>query len=233
MNKSEEFVDIFNKLEQHLSKNSKKDTYITFSRKVIDSNNQIVKKYKDELLSLAALRNAIVHSPKIGGKPIAEPHESTVRRMNELFMKISKPQRVYPLFKFDVIGAQEEDYINDILITMKTNSFSQFPIYNEDDTVLELISTNTISRWLSSKIEAEGSFLMENVKVKDFIPEVEYVNNYRFIAQDKTVDDAYQMFINQINNNKRNLDAVFITKNGKSSEKLVGLITIEDIANIV
>ena len=40
------------------------------------------------------------------------------------------------------------------------------------------------------------------------------------------------LFFDHINTNKNYLDAIFITHSGKTDEKLLGLITIEDISNL-
>lgn len=62
------------------------------------------------------------------------------------------------------------------------------------------------------------------------MPSIEYDNYYKFIKRVATIYDAYDMFIDCINNNKRNLDTVFITQKGSDSEAILGLITIDDFA---
>ena len=114
---------------------------------------------------------------------------------------------------------------------MRENSFSQFPIFNIDGSVEEIITTNTISRWLSSNIEPNGTIIIENVKVESMLNEIEYKENFKFISRDASIFDAYDLFLNHINSQGFNLDAIFITHSGKKNEKLLGLITIVDIAN--
>lgn len=204
-----------------------------FSQKVKTSSNNIVKRYKDELISLGELRNAIVHNPKIGNKVIAEPHEETVFRLKELHEKITNPKKVIPEFQFEILGAKEDDYLNYILIEMRKKSFSQFPVFNNENDVIELINTNTISRWLSTQLEDRGTIMVEKIKVKDLIQEIEFRNNYKFISRDASIYDAYDLFVNHVNSEKRNLDVLFITASGRNTEKILGLITIEDIATQV
>lgn|SRR5690554_2314285 len=233
MNNSEIFLDFYNKIDAYIKKQEKFDSSISFSQKIKNSKNKIIQRFSNELISLGELRNAIVHNPKIGNKTIAEPHSETVTRIKELYEKISNPKKVIPEFAFPVLGAKENDFINDILIEMKNHSFSQFPIYDDNNCVTELINTNTISRWLSSKLEENGTIIIDNVKVKDLISDIEFKNNYKFISRNTSIYEAYDLFIDQINKQKRNLDVLFITDSGKKTEKLLGLITIEDIANKV
>ena len=233
MTNSETFLDTYNKIDSFLKKTDKYDSYVNFAQKVKNSKNPVVLRFKDELISLGELRNAIVHNPKIGNQAIAEPHENTVLRILELYEKITNPIKVIPEFQFKVFGAKENEFINNILIEMKKKSFSQFPVYDENEFVSELISNNTISRWLSCRLEDNGTIIIENIKVADLISEIEFKENYKFISRNTSIYDAYNLFINQIKRKKRNLDVLFITQNGKKDEKLLGLITIEDIANLV
>jgi len=233
MTNSDKFVDIYNKIDIYLKKINNSDSYLSFAQKVKRSNNKIVSRFEDELLSFGELRNAIVHHPKIDSKSIAEPHDSTVSRIAELYEIITNPKKVIPEFQFEVFGEKKDSFINDILIKMKKMSFSQFPVLDDEGLVCELVNNNTISRWLSSQIEENGTIIIENVKVVDLIPEIEFKGNYKFVSRNTSIYEAYDLFINQINEKQRNLDAIFITHSGSASEKLLGLITIQDISNLI
>ena len=190
-------------------------------------------RFKDELLSFGTLRNAIVHNPKIGNKAIAEPHESTVLKFNEIYEMIINPKKVIPTFQFDVLGAQKDDYINDILKKMKQKSFSQFPVLDSNGTIIELINNNTISRWLASKIDENGTIIIDGVTVEKLMPEIEFKSNYKIISRETSIYKAYDLFLNHINDKERNLDVLFITHSGGEKEKLLGLITISDLAPLI
>lgn len=71
---------------------------------------------------------------------------------------------------------------------------------------------------------------MIETKVEDLLSSIEYVNNFKFIKRGETIYHAYDMFMDSINKNKRNLDAIFITENGSAREKILGMITIDDFA---
>lgn len=230
MNNSEKFLETYNNLDQYLKKEIRADDYVSYANKVKNSKNTVVNKFKDELLSFGTLRNAIVHNPKIDNKAIAEPHDRTVERFNEIYEIINDPKKVIPTFQFDVLGANKDDYINDILKQMKQKSFSQFPVLDSNEAIIELINNNTISRWLASEIDENGTIIIDGVTVEKLIPEIEFKRNYKFISRDTSIYKAYDLFLNHINEKERNLDVLFITHNGKETEKLLGLITISDLA---
>lgn len=234
MSNSDIYIDTFKKIEAFLQKEVKGDNYAPFSEMVKFSKNKIISRYKDELLSFAKLRNAIVHTPKIDGKTIAEPHDAVVKEIMSIYDKITNPKKVIPTFQLaDVLGAKKDDFINDILVKMHQFSFSQFPIFNEQGNVEELMTTNTITRWLSTQLETSGTLMTENVTIEQLMGEIEYTKNYTFVSRDCTIYDAYCLFMDHIQKYKRNLDAIFITQNGKSNNRLLGIITIEDIADKV
>ncbi|WP_201592888.1 CBS domain-containing protein [Psychrobacter fozii] len=233
MNNSEKFLETYNNLDQYLKKEIRADDYVSYANKVKNSKNTVVNKFKDELLSFGTLRNAIVHNPKIDNKAIAEPHDRTVERFNEIYEIINNPKKVIPTFQFDVLGANKDDYINDILKQMKQKSFSQFPVLDSNEAIIELINNNTISRWLASEIDENGTIIVDGVTVEKLIPEIEFKRNYKFISRDTSIYKAYDLFLNHINEKERNLDVLFITHNGKETEKLLGLITISDLAPLI
>ena len=230
---SDDFLDCYNKIDLYLKSSEDYESYESFAGKIKKSKNPVVRNYKDELISFGELRNAIVHNPKIGIEAIAEPHTTIVFRIKELYEKISNPKKVIPEFQFEVLGAKEGDYINNVLIKMREKSFSQFPVFDIEGKVAELINTNTISRWLSNNLEDSGTIVIDNIKVKDLMNEIEFKSNYKFISRNTSIYEAYNLFTEQIRVKNTNLDVLFITNSGKQSEKLIGLITIEDIASII
>jgi predicted transcriptional regulator len=231
MRTSDQFIDCYNRVDKHLNIVGGFDSATNFSQKVkaLSIKDSTIRKFKDELLSYGELRNAIVHNPKIGDEPIAEPHIDTLSQLERIYKEITNPPKVIPKFQGEVLGAQGNDYINDILLEMEHKSFSQFPVF-ENGKVVELITTNTISRWLSKKLEKNGTIIIDEVKIKDLIPFIEFKLNYKFISRDTNVYEAYDYFVKHIYKDKRNLDVLFITNAGSNSGKLLGLITIEDIA---
>lgn len=128
------------------------------------------------------------------------------------------------------MGAHKDDYINDILKGMKRKSFSQFPVFDSNETIIELINNNTISRWLASIIQVNGEIITDGVTIEKLIPEIEFKCNYKFISRETSIYKVYDLFFKHINEEGRNLDVLFITHNDKETEKLLGLITISDLA---
>jgi CBS domain-containing protein len=112
---------------------------------------------------------------------------------------------------------------------MKEKSFSQFPVFDDNGKVIEIINTNTITRWLGKNI-VNNEIITENPKICQLFDDIEFSKNYLFIKRDLDIYSAYNLFVKHIEQHSRNLDVLFITATGRENEKLLGLITIEDIA---
>ena len=68
------------------------------------------------------------------------------------------------------------------------------------------------------------------VKISDLMPHIETKENYALISRNTTVYEAAEIYLKKSMEKKSQLDCLIITHNGKSSEKLIGIVCIEDIA---
>lgn len=228
MSNAEKFVDIFNQVDK-LLKDIDQEDYQSFTSRVRKSKDPLIRNFKEKLIDYSELRNAIVHNPTIGGKFIAEPIDEVVNDFEAILQKLKNPIKVIPEFQFQVIGRKVSDKLDGILKIMKEKSFSQFPVFDDKDFVIEIINTNTISRWLARQI-VNDEIMVENPKIQELLEDIEFKRNFSFVSRNSNIYTVHKLFIDQIEERNRNLDVVFITNSGKENEKLLGLITIEDIA---
>jgi hypothetical protein len=66
MTNAQKFLDCYNELDKAFAKELNQSEHVAFSQKVIElvSKKSIVKRYKEDLLQLGSLRNAISHQSK-------------------------------------------------------------------------------------------------------------------------------------------------------------------------
>ncbi len=224
------FLDCYNELDQLFGKALNHPDYIPFREKLreLSSRNSIVRRYYEDLVLFRNLRNAIAHKTK-GGFPIAEPIDDAVNLLERISEEFKDPKRVIPTFQFDVFTVTPETPLIDLLQEMKTKNFSQVPILDTEGKVLEVISTNTISRWLFAEYENQLIDLT-TAKISDLMPHIETKENYVLISRNTTVYEAAEIYLKKSKEKKSQLDCLIITQNGKPSEKLMGIVCIEDIA---
>lgn len=204
--------------------------HVAFSTKVRERffKSSVFGRYKDDLLQLGSLRNTISHQPK-GGVAIAEPFEETVQLIQKILEEFKNPKRVIPAFHFEVFTVTPDTPLINLLHEMKTQNFSQAPILDTDGKVIEVISTNTISRWLFAEYENQLIDLTA-AKISNLMPHIEVKENYTLISRNTTVYEAAEIYLKNSKEKKSQLDCLIITQNGKASEKLMGIVCIEDIA---
>lgn len=203
---------------------------MSFRDKVRDLalRNAVVKRYRDDLFQLGNLRNAITHQTK-GGIPIAEPFEEIVILFQKILDEFKNPKRVIPAFQFEIFSVTQDTPLIDLLQEMKSQNFSQAPIVDENGNVIEVISTNTISRWLFAEYENQLIDLTA-AKISDLMPHIESPENYALISRNTTVYKATEVYLRKSKEKKSKLDCLIITEHGKPTEKLMGIVCIEDIA---
>lgn len=224
------FLEIYNEIDNAFAKALGLSEYVPFSQKIRElfGRSAVVRRYKDDLYQLGNLRNAIAHQSK-GGIPIAEPYKETVDLIESILQEFKNPKRVIPAFQFDVFTVTPETPLINLLQEMKAQNFSQAPILDVDGKVIEVISTNTISRWLFAEYENQLIDLTA-AKISDLMPHIETKENYTLISRNTTVYEAAEIYLRKSKEKKSQLDCLIITQNGKFSEKLMGIVCIEDIA---
>lgn len=138
--------------------------------------------------------------------------------------------RVFPLFKQKVYSVSIDDSVGKALKIMYENSFSQLPIF-KDGKFVDLLTNNTISRWLGSCVSDE-IFSLRETTIKEVLSYTENPDSYFFLNKDESLQEALERF-QYFESIGKPLDAVLITENGKPTEELLGIITFSDFPKIM
>ncbi len=231
MNNVDNFIQSFQVIEEYMQRKTKADKFSTFANMITTCSDfdPVIKKYQQELRLFGNLRNAIIHK-KVEWSPIAEPNEQAVEFIRDLANKLLRPVKVIPLFNRNVETCALSDSIARVVTEMYKNDFSQVPVV-DNCTCINLLTTNSISRWLSENVKNELVDLKETT-VEQVLHFKEKEEAFTFISRNVTLAEAYTHF--EKNENRRAaLDAVLITENGKPHQGLLGMITHYDLPDIV
>jgi predicted transcriptional regulator len=142
----------------------------------------------------------------------------------------SGPEKIIPLFSRKVFAITINDSIGLALNLMFKNSFSQLPVY-KNNSFYDLLTNNTISRWLGANVKEEIISLKET-PVTEVLKFTEVKDNYYFLEKDASIEQALEKF-NEFEAMGTPLDAILITTNGSSMEELLGIITYTDLPKIL
>lgn len=225
---ADEFLSSFNRIEKYLKESLNAPTNMGFSeavRRLSRQKGSIVKKYENDLLEMAQLRNAIIHEKVAENFVIAEPNDWAVSRIKEIDRALIEPEEVYPKFKKNVTGFEKNLPIEDILQIIAQKHFSQFPIYDQGE-FLGLITVRGIGFWVAQENQ-KGPINFQTKTAQDLLDLPFKKPNYRFCATKTPITQVESWF-------KENplLEAVLITKDGNPNGNLLGIIRPRDLSFI-
>lgn len=227
---SERFETAFNRIHKVLKGTVKQADTDKFTELVHKGHNHVlIRHYKEDLCQYAKLRNAIVHEKVNADYYIAEPHLDVVEDIERIAGEFEKPRTGLSISTKEVYYFYENDYLKDILSCMKKTGHTRFPIYQKEDQYRWLLTTKEIISWLANQFD-NPKIDLEKVKVKELYTKEE--KRVVFISQHTTVfeiEDIYE----EIEGNRKKIEAIIITATGKQSEKPNGIITSRDLLGVV
>ncbi|HAZ37401.1 MAG TPA: hypothetical protein DEF85_00095 [Clostridiaceae bacterium] len=234
-NNSKEFLSIYNEIDEYMRRRLNADNRVPFKRMVdiLIKKDKVFDRYKDDLFDFARLRNAIVHNP-YGSKaePIAEPHDLIVEKFKKIKNEIMNPVRLIDIAVKgnDIYSATLDDDALEVMEKMNDNSYTHVPVL-ENGLLIGVFSLYSVFAYLT---ENEGSQITNQTKVgdlRDYISLEKHQGEYfKFEPKNCLVIDVEDLFIKRLENNRR-LVMIFVTENGNSDNKLLGIVSAWNVAS--
>ena len=228
MSKDIEYIEIFNQLEQHFRKVTKSDNNISFVDMINkQKNNYLIRQYYEELKEHAQLRNVVSH--KRGTDYFAFPSDLAVvsiKKIKDLFMK---PQKLYNLIYNKPMTFEKDSKIIEVLNLIKETGYSQFPVY-EDGKYIGLLTTNSISLWISNIISSSGEIVedINNITAEEILKFNETFDKAHFVSKNITVNEFLDLM-----SNYTHIKVWVMTEDGNKDLKPLRLITPYDYDIII
>ena len=221
----ERFEASYNAIDRLLRKTLARDRNATFVSLVAEFERDRWGWVDGEFLRMAAdLRNAIVHQKTEPHQHVAVPTVPVVERIELVLQRLANPVRVMPKFAKPVARVSVGDSLAQVLRTIATQNFSQFPVY-DGDRFKGLLTENGITRWMATHVASKFSLIeLEDVKIREVLRQEESRPNWRFVHRGMTIDEVRTFFASS-----ELLEAVFVTESGKPTERPLGIVTRWDI----
>lgn len=222
------FIDAFNRIDAQLralygrSGASFSETVTRCARL-----NSVVRRYEDDLIEYARLRNAIVHQSR--GEIIAEPSDGATEEICRIAELLCSPPKIgerIPEKKICSIGADMT--LRQTVRLISETGHSSLPVYG-GGALMGIINSRRIVRALGAAIRAGGNadrFLSET-KAGDILDGSDTERYYTFLSREDSltsVPDAFEK--------NRKLLAVCVTENGRPDERIVCFVTPADLSEI-
>ena len=190
--------------------------------------NYLIRKYEDDLIDFGRLRNAIIH----GGNDeyvIAEPHLDVVEKIEKLANSITTPPKAIDVVgKKDVLCAQYDLYLIDLIVLISTSKYSNIPIYKNGG-LIGITNGQRILDYLGKAIEDNKNIdqYIKTTKIEEILsPEV--LNKYYEVVDiNATIEKVLNIFYAN-----RKTNAVLITKTGAITEVPLGIVTASDVITL-
>jgi predicted transcriptional regulator len=191
------------------------------------SLNQVIRSYEDDLIDLARLRNAIIHSRS--EKVIAEPHEDVVVIIEKVARIISTPPLVVDAIKqgkVDIISA--ESNLRDYVIMSSSIGHSNIPVY-KSNMLIGVMQRHFFMEILGLVIKdgRDVDDYLLGTTLEQFLREYTSCVHFTIVSARVTIEEIIELFTN------RKLSAILITDNGTSGGRLMNIITTADIISLM
>jgi len=227
----DDFLNEFCAIEKYIRELTRSNDYKPFNELLNEAKvkNRVIYRYASELASFAKLRNLLSHD-RIGGEYVAIPSQHVVDKIHELNIKIISQPKLQALCSKVLLAFDKCTTIQQVLLDMREQDFSQVPITFEGS-LYGVLSANTIARWLGSD-ETDGLFCTSEATIEEVMRHQECVDNYVVLSKDENYGKAVAEFEKATAQGKQ-LDAILVTHSGRPEQKLLGVITMADIPKII
>ena len=229
MSNAIDFISAYNTIDSRLRAIYRGKGNLQFSdlvRRCAEFNNT-VRKYEDDLLLCAKLRNVIVHDSK-KDLIIAEPCDEVTSQLCHVADLLSMPPRLSVLKEKNVTGIDADATLGDALVRVAQTNYSNLPVYQKDR-MIGILNNRRIVRVIGQALE-RGEDVDEYLMTPcaQVLQEEDMNRFYRVLGRKDTVQEAIDAF-----EDNRKLLAVVVTESGYVGDKIVNLLTSADIPMLI
>ncbi len=220
MGKTDVFLDKYRQLEETVR--GKFGSSISISR--LEELGEF-RRYSSKIKYCRELRNLLVHNPKLDGEWAAEVNDAMISFVQRLILLIERPPRVcdYALGLKRIMYRNLGSNVVDTMHEMRARDVSKVPILDRGRVVGVFTHESVFSRVLANTHD-----IREDMTFRDILPEISIVGErakrYRFAKWSALASSIEEIF-EESNAHHVRIRLVFLTENGRSDEKLMGIVT--------
>jgi len=176
---------------------------------------------------LRELRNYIVHDKRIDTIDAFRITDEAVAFLKNAIARIERPVRAIDVcvLKNQVLFAQKNTPVISLMKSMLERNISHVPVLDELGILYGVYSGATLFLYLTDKVKTtiDHKTLIEDFN--DYLPINQHIGErYWFINRTLPIEEIIALFGKTSDDGKK-LKMLFVTENGKPSDKILGLIT--------
>ena len=228
VDRAEEFIQLFNRVEGFLSRLVNRARYTRFEGLVelASADNAAVRANASALGQFAKLRNAIVHGDGYPPHIVAVPSPEALSKFKQVVHEVIEPMPLIPTFKGPVRCFSPNEALSEALGFMRENDFSQV-VVKQISGVIRMLTVEGVAWWLADQLD-RNQVSAETVKL-DSILDLEPQGGFGIMGPERTIFDATDAFRSSIHRKATRLYAIVITENGGDQDAPIGFVTPWDL----
>ena len=225
MSNATEFISSYNKIDARLRALYRGKGNLQFTDLVrrVAQCSATVKRYEDELVSFARLRNAIVHESTTE-RIIAEPCDEATALIAHIAALLSAPPRLSSLKERQPLCIDAEKTVSEAIVEISRSGYSNLPVYRKG-ALAGVLNNRGIIRDLGVALgrgESAEEFLQK--PCGSVLREEDMTVYYKTLTEKDTVQDALDAF----SQNRRLLAVLVFGESGA-----MNILTPSDIPRLL
>lgn len=233
MDNSQEFLELYKKLESAIQTRYGYDPSKGGVVAQYATDGNVPNTLRRNLNLCREVRNLIQHQPKVNDETPVLPSQGMLDVLKDAIDLVENPPRIsaIQINRSDIYSCEIGDAVLPAMQAMADKSYTHIPIL-EGGRVKGVFSENTLLSYILDQkivgIEEPTIF----ADIEQYLPIESHVSEtFSFIPRDALISEAKQRFDEALREGKR-LGMLFVTNSGKSTEKLLGILTVWDVAGI-
>lgn len=228
--KADEFLNAYRELEEALNKKYGTDEKKFGSPIVRFISEKESKPYRENLDICREIRNFLSHHSEVGGERIIQPSEAMVKFLGEVTEFIKRPPLAleYSTLYADILKTTMSQKAQTVMKKMDRQGFSHVPVIDGG----ECVGVFSVSTIFTYSLTFGLTSLKDDMLISDFEEMLDFdkhsAERFRFYGKDATIFEVRNEFERKNRGSKR-LAAVFITDNGSSKGRILGMLTPWDV----
>ncbi len=227
--KADMFLNLYRELEDVLEKRyaDKKRRYSSLVFEFLNDDESI--NFREKLDLCREVRNLLSHTAYVDGESVVQPSTVLNEYLTEIIAYLKSPNlAIDKATKADrMVFSKLNQKALKVMENMVRLGYSHIPVIDSGE-FIGVFSHGVVFRYI---LENPNAPITENTKIRDLI-DLLHVNkiseNYEFCSRKLTVIEARKKF-DTIKSKDKRLKVIFITENGKISERILGIVSPWDV----
>ena len=191
------------------------------------NRHPVAMKRRKHFNTIRDVRNLMQHSLRSGNTAAVEPSDWLANEAEDLEKRFLRQPRISSVVEPDFYSCESEEKLHSVLLKMVEHDYSQAPVFR-DGKFVDLLTTNSIARWVSGHLSSNGDLIMESATVDEVLSCLENFEMPAVVRLDAPISDVIEI----LSESGFQSGCVLITDTGNRSGQVKGIVTRFDLPRL-